>query len=179
MEIPKSKSLNFLAPSVKISSADFDEVSGQDDEGKTNATEVTDLSITSAMEVVPAQERRLSDSASRLGGNLNPNKSPGHMNLSNTKQYILGTTRVNVRTTGGLPLAKPIPQGMPPQGMPDGASYDPDRVLEGARNALERLENANKDKGSDPEAAASQGNMGMFYRRTTMSPGSHKTGSHV
>lgn len=182
MEVPKSKSLNILAPSVHVSDADFKEkpsTTQTDAAANADAAQETrdDTSVKSAMDAGglqdSSQERRLS--ASLLGDNLSSNTPISHLNLSNTKQYILGTTRINVRTTNGLPLAQPVPQPKS-KTLPDAADYNPIRVLEGARNALESLAAEPKPaEGSEIDS----NNMGMFYRRTTMSPGGSKQGGSL
>ena len=166
MDIHKSKSLNFLAPSLNVSLHTPDE---DDNENDDNGGEKTDMSIKSAIEVNVTQERRLSGSL--LGANLcKPRPIGHHLNLINSKQYILGTTRVNAKTSSG-PTIRPV---KPERGVP--FSYNTEKVLEGARTALELMETMNKLKDQDSE---SQSNMGMFYRRTTMPPGGTKAGSLV
>ena len=168
MEMHKSKSLNFLAPSLRVSDVDYTEPlnvpddDNNDDDNDSGAK--TDMSIKSAIEVNVPQERRLS--GSQLGANLN--MSMGHLNLNNTKQYILGTTRVNVRTSSG-PTVRPMKPTKD-------AGYNTDKVLEGARSALELMEAMNKCREHDDE---SQNNMGMFYRRTTVATGDKKVGGIV
>ena len=171
MDIQKSKSLNFLAPSFSVSDVDYlqplhtpDDDDNDDDDGAK-----TDMSIKSAIEVNVPQERRLSGSL--LGANLGKPKNVGHhLNLINSKQYILGTTRVNAKTSSG-PTIRPV---RPERGVP--FSYNTEKVLEGARTALELMETMTKLKDQDSE---SQSNMGMFYRRTTVPPGGTKAGSLV
>ena len=173
MDINKSKSLNFLAPSLNVSDVDYLEPlhktvdDGNDNDDDSGAK--TDMSIKSAIEVNVTQERRLSGSL--LGANLGKPRPIGHhLNLINSKQYILGTTRVNAKTSSG-PTIRPV---KPERGVP--FSYNTEKVPEGARNALELMETMNKLKDQDSE---SQSNMGMFYRRTTMPLGGAKAGSLV
>ena len=170
MDIHKSKSLNFLAPSLHVSDVEPLHVSDDEDNGNNDdGAEKTDMSIKSAIEVNVSQERRLSGSL--LGANLGKPRPIGHhLNLINSKQYILGTTRVNAKTSSG-PTIRPL---KPERGVP--FSYNTEKVLEGARTALELMETMNKLKDEDSET---QSNMGMFYRRTTMPPGGTKAGSLV